>query len=148
MSDHLSSKTGVWQWIAKGEDHCCWPWVGALYSGGYGRHGRTTAHRALWTQIFGAPHPDLEICHTCDNRRCCNPKHLFAALPKVNAIDKMVKGRVARMHGIANGKSKLTEADVMAIRESTETTRQLAKRYGVSHSNITAIRTRETWTHV
>lgn len=148
MTEAHRPKGEIWTWVAKGEDRFCWPWVGAFYVSGYGRYKRTTAHRAVWASIFGEPHPDLEVCHTCDNRRCCNPKHLFAALPKVNAIDKMLKGRVARMNGDLNGKSKLTEADVTAIRASTETTRQLAKKYGVSHSNITAIRTRETWNHV
>lgn len=33
------------------------------------------------------------IMHTCDNRRCCNPKHLKKGTPKDNSQDMAQKGR-------------------------------------------------------
>ena len=143
-----------WMKVARGDPDACWPWLGKTYQhGGYGRfklpgHRGTTAHRHLWSLLYGDPHPDLEICHTCDNRICCNPAHLFAGTPKINAVDKMRKGRVARMKGERNGSCKLTETDIIAIRTSTAGYRELAKIYGVSGSNIRMIRTRGTWRHV
>lgn len=144
----------LWAKVARGAADACWPWLGTTYRrGGYGRiqvgrHTGTTAHRYLWSLLYGEPHPDLEICHTCDNRVCCNPAHLFAGTPKINAVDKMRKGRVARMNGERNGSCKLTSADIIAIRTSTADYRELAKVYGVSGSNIRMIRTRRTWGHV
>jgi hypothetical protein len=45
-------------------------------------------------------------------------------------------------------KRKLTEADVRAIRQTDEPDRVLAERYGVTASNINAIRKRVSWKHV
>ena len=151
MSDSLEL---FWLKVARGEPDACWPWLGSVFQrGGYGRiqfpgNRGTTAHRYLWTLLYGKPHPDLEICHRCDNRICCNPAHLFIGTPKDNAQDKMRKGRMVRMNGERNGACKLTAADIIAIRTSPEDCGVLSKVYGVSSSNIRMIRTRRTWNHV
>ena len=31
--------------------------------------------------------------YSCDNRRCCNPKHLSVGTNRENALDMMRKGR-------------------------------------------------------
>jgi hypothetical protein len=38
----------------------------------------------------------LYICHTCDNRKCFNPKHLFAGTPQENVDDMFAKDRQAK----------------------------------------------------
>jgi len=55
-------------------------------------------------------------------------------------------GEVA--HGEANGRAKLTEQDVLAIRESSWSYSRLAMRYGVSKTVITKIKTGVYWKHV
>jgi hypothetical protein len=134
-----------WLKVARSEPGHCWPWVGGQYINGYGRVKNTTAHRYLWSLLYGQPHPDLEVCHHCDNRICCNPEHLFLGTPMDNAQDKMRKGRVARMNGERNGSCKLTVAQVEAIRQSTLGHRETARAYGVSESNVRMIRRLETW---
>jgi hypothetical protein len=34
------------------------------------------------------------LCHHCDNRRCCNPSHLFVGTREDNIYDATVKGRM------------------------------------------------------
>jgi HNH endonuclease len=152
-SELLPSKPlldSFWLKVARGTPDACWPWVGKQFSNGYGRvqigrHNGTTAHRYLWTLLHGEPSAILEICHTCDNRVCCNPAHLFIGTPKDNAQDKMRKGRVARITGERNGSCKLTRSQVEAIRQSTLSHRETARTYGVSESNVRMIRKLETW---
>lgn len=48
----------------------------------------------------------------------------------------------------ANGFSRLTAADVLAIRASTLGSRRLGKQYGVDKMTIKRVRRRETWAHI
>lgn len=86
----------------------------------------------------------LQACHTCDWPACRNPAHLFPGTQKQNMQDAKRKGRMAsgdrfwarlnpeklkrgdqhsaRLHpetrqGARNGRAKLTEDDVRAIRK-------------------------------
>lgn len=139
--------------IDRRSDDDCWPWTGAKFANGYGRwpvsrHSATTAHRALWAALHGTINPDIEVCHRCDNRICCNPAHLFLGTPKDNALDKVSKGRQSRIFGDKNAATKLSVTDVIAIRTSPEAHRALGRRYKVSEGTIRFIRKRETWSHV
>lgn len=75
----------------------CWHYKGALDSGGYGivsYLGKLTqAHRLSWFFTNGEIPEGLLVCHKCDNRRCCNPDHLFLGTHKDNMQDMIKKGR-------------------------------------------------------
>lgn len=135
----------------------CWEWLGAKTKGpgrggGYGRvkvEGKThRAHRVAY-EIFVGPVPSgLLVCHSCDNRACCNPEHLFLGSHQENMSDMVVKGRAIGPRGETQGLSKLTESQVLEIRSSSGLQRELAARFGVSRSLVSMIRNRKVWAHV
>lgn len=84
----------------KGEDDC-WEWIGAIQSHGYGSfsvNGKTyNAHRISYIIHFGMPKHN--VLHSCDNRRCVNPKHLCDGTQLENVRDMIERGR-ADMSGL------------------------------------------------
>lgn len=141
----------------------CWNWKKCVQGNGYGRI-RTGArtlyvHRASY-QAFHGPIPEgMDVCHKCDNRRCCNPEHLFAGTRLDNMRDALEKGRVSHgeRHSIAvpkgeaNSKAKLSANEVVVIRSlvaSGQCRKEVAGRFGVSYDNINRIVNRNTWRHV
>lgn len=145
--------SGIWNKIRRGNEGECWEWTGTCFQrSGYGRvnlsrKNGTTAHRKVWIELYGDPGA-LEVCHICDNRKCCNPKHLFLGTEKDNAADKVAKNRQARFPGSANQSAKLTEQQVLEIRKSDLSHAELARRFNVSESNVRFIRKRGTWSHL
>jgi hypothetical protein len=137
--------------IQKGSDNECWEWV-CNKRGGYGRFRIEdklyTATRLMWRLTHGTDPAGQLVCHTCDNPACCNPSHLFLGSDAENNADKEQKARGKHPVGEANGLSKLSEEDVIAIYTSTGTHRSVANQYGVTGENIAAIRKGKTWTHV
>lgn len=82
----------------------CWEWKGAIQSKGYGSislDGKTyNAHRVSWMIAHSRmPRPDLQILHSCDNRRCVNPAHLREGTNLENVRDMHRRGR-ANMTGL------------------------------------------------
>lgn len=74
----------------------CWEWQGATKNG----YGRTTVdyrnvlvHRHFFEMYHGELAAGEMACHTCDNRLCFNPEHLFRGDAKANYDDMVAKGR-------------------------------------------------------
>lgn len=131
-----------------GGPDACWPFTGTIAATGYGYRGDLAAHRVAYEEAHGPIPEGMQVCHTCDNRRCCNPGHLFAGTMADNQNDKIAKGRHPR--GERSAVSHLTEQDVIAILalESTMSQAAIGQRYGVRGSTIGAIFRGVSWSHV
>ncbi len=139
--------------IKKGDEDACWPYQGRIGHFGYGvmdwRQRPHRAHRLMYMVASGKDIPDgLEVCHSCDNPPCCNPKHLWLGTHQENMVDCHQKGRANPRRGVEHPRAKLTDADIRAIRGSAKSTQQLAAKYGVSSNQIRIIRLRKNWKHV
>ncbi len=95
----------------------CWNYKGAVRENGY---CRTTfkmkpwyIHRLSYLAFKGDIPEGIDVCHSCDNRRCCNPEHLFLGTRKENMEDALKKGRIAK--GSMLPQAKLTEQDIIDI---------------------------------
>lgn len=137
----------------------CWAWKAATDDKGYGRFhtegksGTCLAHRMAYVLAKGPLLPELDVLHSCDNPPCCNPNHLWSGTALDNVRDAVEKGRflTGRMPGSSNPKAKLTEADVIQIRQLKSAGRSqasLAREYGLRESTLSQICQRKTWTHV
>ena len=98
----------------------CWEWQGQVYRNGYGRFNykdnRKLAHRVM-VMFCGKPLERKDVvCHTCDNRKCCNPAHLIVADQQYNMQDAWSKGRMHAARGENAGLSKLDNEAVSNIR--------------------------------
>ena len=90
------------------------------------------------------------ICHEPNSagRACFNPAHLALGTQADNMRDRVREGR--HNHGEAHGRTKLTAAQVDAIRQESDngvSQRALGRKYGVSSSTIGSIVRRETWSN-
>lgn len=138
--DPLHEWTGpVQRWLFENQDHdgedcLTWPFPVSKYGRGYAvLDGRTmSAPRAMCILAHGEPPtPKHHAVHSCGNGHegCMNPRHLSWKLQRGQAVNT----------------NKLSEAEVRAIRRSTEAGVTLAERYDVTPAAISAIRNRKTW---
>ena len=127
----------------------CWDWSAARNSGGYGYvkvSGRqASAPRVAWALMYGDIPEGLQVCHSCDNRLCVNPAHLFLGTPLENNQDKTRKGRERYLSGEQNPMAKLTQQQVIAIRNDNRIQRLIADEYGVNQRTVSDIKTYNKW---
>ena len=79
----------------------CWEYQGKK-SQGYGEiivnWKRVRAHRYMFELKKGKIPNGLLVCHSCDNRPCINPNHLFLGTHKDNFQDAFRKGRISSLY--------------------------------------------------
>lgn len=148
----------------------CWEWVGYKIGSGYGRlrvgRVRMLAHRYALEKHLGRPlAAGFFACHTCPNRACVNPAHLYEGTASDNARDSVLAGTnfAANMSNATRNKgvpkrrgelhyfAKLTERDVREIRRrkrAGESSGVIAKDYAVARSTIKRAINGRTWKHL
>jgi len=137
-----------WSLVALGGPDDCWEWQAGVNGDGYGYFKKQRATRVAYALRNGAP--EGLVLHTCGNRLCCNPAHLYDGTHDENMQDMARDGT----HDGHNRRSQahpcalLSNADVLAIRTSKEKGVRLAERYGVAQSTISSIRHRTRWVYL
>ena len=145
----------------------CWIWTARLNNEGYGQfsiNGKThRAHRVSWEIFREEPLIDgLELDHICHCRKCINPAHLQQVPHSENMANLSEEGRLARSEngkkrgrknrGENHGGAKLTEAQVLEIKELLTNTnlsqKEIGKMFGVLNPQISSIKTGRRWSHL
>lgn len=112
------------------------------------------------------------VCHTCDNRKCINPNHLWIGTRQENIQDASKKGRLPgtpgkklsyehkikfcycskiRKKGEEHGRSKLKNSQIYEIRSLIEkkiSLSEIARRFDVNYSTISHIKSGRLWSHL
>lgn len=122
---------------------------------GYGQvlfEGRLwLTHRLSFHLHRGEIVPGMCVCHSCDNKACYNPLHLFLGTRVDNMQDCLSKGRFYRAAGELSRNAHLTESDVKEIRQARRYKgylTDLSAKYQVSKSAIADAMKGRTWKHV
>lgn len=150
----LTDTERFWSKVDKTSDpNGCWLWLDLIKPTGYGEYRdgkkKVRAHRFAYELVNGPIPEGKHLLHSCDNPRCVNPAHLSAGTAKENQQDMTQKGR-GRI-GTRNGSAKLTEQDVIKIKELLAqgfSQEKIAKQYGVAQSIISKISLGRLWKHV
>jgi hypothetical protein len=122
----------------------CYEFTGLTNTHGYGRikcnRIEYQTHRLSYELWIGAIPEKMLVCHSCDNRKCFRPAHLWLGSPRDNANDMKQKGRAHKGIGESNPMMKLLADQVRSIKLSQQPSTELARQYGVHRNTIIRIR--------
>lgn len=116
----------------------------------FGNQKRFQVH-TLIARTFLGPRPHGCQIHHCDGDKANNAAwNLRYVPPSVNVQHAWDTGLTKRRNGMEHPAAKLTDADVLDIRRSPGRVGRaaLARRYGVSKSNIRSVQLRLSWKHL
>lgn len=120
----------------------CWIWLKNISTTGYGRMNfnyiNYRSHRLSYLIYVGEIPEEMVICHTCDNKKCVNPNHLFLGTILDNVADRVKKNRTSQNEN--HYKCKLSNKQVIKIRKMKGSARELAEKFKVNTSTIYNIR--------
>jgi hypothetical protein len=157
--------------VARRQPSECWLYTGSKFRDGYGQFSakvhnvkRNLRSNKVAYYIANGPIPDgMDVCHSCDNRPCCNPGHLWLGTHKQNNDDKVAKRRQASgealgsrikercLRGTAVPHSKLDPKKVREIRSRVgdgEQVAAVARKFGVTPPAIWSLLRGKSWSHV
>lgn len=145
----------AWELVSIKSDDECWNWLGCKNSTGYGSMTVSQKVYSAHRIIYKLTHPDeIEfhapkdkslkqfILHKCDNRLCCNPKHMMLGNYDDNNKDAKNKGRSSAPKGAHHKKAKLTFEQANKVRELNKkglSYVEISKFFGIHANNISRI---------
>jgi DNA-binding XRE family transcriptional regulator len=150
----IPAKKRFWEKVKKSDG--CWEWQAHCNQLGYGtfvfRNKPWLAHRVSWVLCRGEIPKGKLVLHHCDNPGCVNPDHLYIGTNQDNTNDKMERGRINPVKGSRHYKAKLSERDVIKIREMYASgdylQREIAAIFNVTRTAICEITRGASWKHV
>lgn len=95
------------------------------------------AHRVACELAHGEIPPNMVAMHSCDVKRCCNPKHLSHGTHSENHKDAWSKG-------LRRG-PKLSRDQAERIRGTEGTQREIAKHFGIAFQTVSDIKRGKIW---
>lgn len=128
----------------------CWRYTGHLTKSGYGsfsddRGKSYPAHRFCYEMVHSVLPADTMVCHSCDNRACVNPDHLWEGSHSDNMADRNAKGRQSK----TRKHSKITEDQARQIKFlETGNHDDIAAAYGISRTTVSFIKSGKRWGHL
>lgn len=142
---YCSTKCYLYRQIKFGKNDECWICNTENTVNGYPRVSvkakHFLAHRLMWEIHNGKIKGGLFVCHTCDNRRCVNPSHLFLGTQKDNMSDCSKKGRIKT----SSKRTRISEKDRQFIIKNYKRgdeefgSAALSERFDVHISTVTRI---------
>jgi len=140
-------------WTKVDKTDTCWNWTAYKDKGGYGsltvKRTPYLAHR-FTKLILGEDPTGYVVMHTCDNPGCVRPEHLKLGSLIENNLDRDNKNRQAK--GINNGNSKLTEQQVLEIRNmpfgKRGDNKRIQLKYNISGWQVRDIINKKVWKHI
>lgn len=150
-----SERNRFWKYVTKLGDDECWPWTGHLNHNGYGilyaQERDMRVHRISYLIHVGEIPTGLWVLHNCDNRKCCNPKHLYTGTAQDNTDDMLTRGRSRHPKGSAHQCAKMDEAQVEHIKRLLADgipTGEVGELFGLRRSYVYQIASGQKWKHV
>lgn len=112
-----------------------------------GKQLRFSVHRLVAIAFLGDPPSDRhQVAHYGNDKTNNHVLNLRWATCAENIRDKQRHGTQAK--GEKQARSKLTNDAVIHIRNSSDTSADLARKYGVSWSTIDRVRKHHNWAHI
>jgi hypothetical protein len=153
-----------WSKVDIQSENDCWNWIAGVDTPGYGgfkyNGKKISSHVMAWILTNGEVPNKLWVLHICDNRLCCNPRHLFLGTQLDNNRDMFKKGRAVNALKLnpelsSCGEScylaKLTNHQVFEIRNLLDkgiSGAEIGRMYGVHKSTISDIKRRKSWKYI
>ena len=128
----------------------CHEWMASIGGSGYGQfyfdNRKFSSHRKAYELYVGVIPDGLFVLHTCDNKRCVNPEHLFIGTQQDNMDDKVAKKRQISGEGIQTAILSAEQvSDVRRLIRDGFTHISISNMYKVGRSTISMIANGTNW---
>lgn len=150
-----SLRTRLLRGIQVGAPDECWPWIGAMRNG-YGaikQNNKVLGTHVVSYVVHKGPLKDGElVTHDCDNRACCNPKHLQAGTTVTNVREMYSRRDVLTPRGELAWNATLTNESVRLIHAykivTNKKATEIGKLVGCSRHCVNNVLSKSRWAHV